>query len=216
MSPASCRAGQRFSSSRSAWMICLMEPDLVVHIEDGEIGREATSSAWRRKMRMPMEWNVPSQGMPSMAPPTIWPTRSFISRAALLVKVTARISFGRARRVQRMWRDARGQHPRLAGACPRQNENRPIQPLDGLALLGVKTFEVRSFRRKGVRFGDLRGDVQTTRCHGTDIARRRARQRKRRALFTAKARSPQGPRGMIFDTISEYDCRDSLNHFAGM
>ena len=53
---------------------------------------------------MPMEWKVPSQGMPSTAPPTIWPTRSFISRAALFVKVTARISFGRAR-------------PRPTGGC---------------------------------------------------------------------------------------------------
>ena len=35
--------------------------------------------------------------MPSTTPPTIMPTRSFISRAALLVKVTERISPGRAR-----------------------------------------------------------------------------------------------------------------------
>ena len=107
-------------------------------------------------------------------------------------------------------RDARGQHPRLAGACPRQNENRPIQPLDGLALFGVETFEVRGFRRKRFRFGDLRGDVQTTRRHGTDIARRRAGKGTRLALFTAKARSLQSPRRMIFDTISDYDCGDLL------
>ena len=38
------------------------------------------------------------EGMPS-----IWPRRSFISRAALLVKVTDRISCGRARPWLRMW-----------------------------------------------------------------------------------------------------------------
>ena len=50
-----------------------------------------------------MAWKVPSQGMPSTAPPTSAPMRSFISRAALLVKVTARICEPRARPVHRMW-----------------------------------------------------------------------------------------------------------------
>ena len=102
ISPASCRAGQRFSSSRSAWMSCLMSRIWSSVSRMVKLGERPTSSAWRRKMRMPMEWNVPSQGMPSTAPPTSWPTRSFISRAALFVKVTARISFGRARCVHRM------------------------------------------------------------------------------------------------------------------
>ena len=57
------------------------------------------SSAWRRNILAPMLWNVPSQGMPSIASPTIAPMRSRISRAALFVKVTARISDGQARRV---------------------------------------------------------------------------------------------------------------------
>ena len=47
-------------------------------------------------------------------------------------------------------RDARGQHPRFASARACQNEHRPVQPLDGLALLGVQTFEIRGFRRKGL------------------------------------------------------------------
>ena len=62
-----------------------------------------TSSAWRRRIFTPMEWKVPSHGMPSTASPTISPMRCFISRAALLVKVTARISDGRARPRVRMW-----------------------------------------------------------------------------------------------------------------
>ncbi len=62
-----------------------------------------TISAWRRRIFTPIEWKVPSQGMPSAeASPISLPMRSFISRAALLVKVTARIWEGRARPVARM------------------------------------------------------------------------------------------------------------------
>ena len=57
------------------------------------------TSAWRRSSFAPMLWKVPSHGIPSTADPTIAPTRSRISRAALLVKVTARISDGHAWRV---------------------------------------------------------------------------------------------------------------------
>ena len=62
-----------------------------------------TSSAWRRSTLVPIEWKVPSQGMPSAIEPTSAPTRSFISRAALLVKVTARMSNGRAFAVAIRW-----------------------------------------------------------------------------------------------------------------
>ena len=55
-----------------------------------------TSSACRRSSLTPIAWKVPIQGMPSTTWPKSLPTRSFISRAALLVKVTERISFGRA------------------------------------------------------------------------------------------------------------------------
>ena len=51
-----------------------------------------------------MEWKVPSQGMPSTLPsPISMAMRLFISRAALLVKVTARICEGKARPVASMW-----------------------------------------------------------------------------------------------------------------
>ena len=53
-------------------------------------------------MRTPIEWKVPSQS-PSTAPPINRSTRSRISRAALLVKVTAKIWLGQARRLNRMW-----------------------------------------------------------------------------------------------------------------
>ena len=58
-----------------------------------------TSSACRRSIFTEIEWKVPIQGIPSTVAPSSIPTRSFIARAALLVKVTARISFGRARPV---------------------------------------------------------------------------------------------------------------------
>ena len=54
-------------------------------------------------MRAPIEWKVPSHCMPSTTPPMRSPTRFFISRAALLVKVTARICQGLARPVASRW-----------------------------------------------------------------------------------------------------------------
>ena len=49
-------------------------------------------------MRAASAWKVPSH-QPSTGPPTIWATRCCISFAALLVKVTAMIWLGKARRV---------------------------------------------------------------------------------------------------------------------
>ena len=60
------------------------------------------TSAWRRSSFAPILWKVPSHGIPSTADPTIAPMRSRISRAALLVKVTARISDGHAWRVYKI------------------------------------------------------------------------------------------------------------------
>ena len=56
-----------------------------------KFGRNPTSSECMRSILTPIEWNVPSQGMPCVEPVNM-ATRSRISRAALLVKVTARIS----------------------------------------------------------------------------------------------------------------------------
>ena len=51
-------------------------------------------AAWRRSSFAEIECKVPSQGMPSATGPTRWATRSFISAAALFVKVIARIADG--------------------------------------------------------------------------------------------------------------------------
>jgi hypothetical protein len=84
----------------------------------------STSSAWRRNSFTQIAWKVPSHGIPSTASPNSAPTRPFISRAALLVKVTARISLGRACRCQQM-RDPGGQRAGLAGARARQHQTGP-------------------------------------------------------------------------------------------
>ena len=90
--------------------------------------------------------------MPSTAWPSIWPSRSFISRAALLVKVTERISPGRARPGREDMGDAAGQHARLAGAGAGQHQHRTIQRFHRLALLGIEAGEIlRGRSRPGAR-----------------------------------------------------------------
>ncbi len=68
--------------------------------------------------------------------------RSFISRAALLVKVTARISFGRARRVHRMCAMRVVSTRVLPVPAPASTSTGPSSVLDGLALFGVKTLQI--------------------------------------------------------------------------
>jgi hypothetical protein len=76
----------------------------------------------------------------------MWPSRSFISRAALLVKVTDRIS--QAEDVG----DARGQHACFAGAGAGQHQHRSIQGFHRLALLGIEPGEIlRGRGRAGAR-----------------------------------------------------------------
>ena len=99
-----------------------------------------------------MEWKVPSHGMPSTTWPTISPTRPFISRAALLVKVTARISLGRARPVAKDVGDAHGEHARLAGAGAGQHQHRAVERLDRQPLLGIEPGEIgRAAARRRAR-----------------------------------------------------------------
>ena len=90
--------------------------------------------------------------MPSAPGPISVAMRSFISRAALLVKVTARICDGQARPVRQNMGDARGQHPRLAGAGAGEHQNRPVERLDRLALFGIERGEpVGRAARGGLR-----------------------------------------------------------------
>ena len=56
-----------------------------------KFGLKPTSSACMRRILAPTEWNVPSHGI-ACSEPEKTATRWRISRAALLVNVTARIS----------------------------------------------------------------------------------------------------------------------------
>ena len=79
----------------------LEQAQLVVGIEDGEIRPQAHKLGMHAQNLAPTEWNVPSHGI-ACSEPEKTATRWRISRAALLVKVTARISWARARPVETM------------------------------------------------------------------------------------------------------------------
>ena len=79
--------------------------------------------------------------------------RARISRAALLVKVTARIWCGRGAAARQDMGDARGQDARLAGAGAREHQHRPVQRLDRRALLGVQPVEIGGRARRGAGAG---------------------------------------------------------------
>ena len=92
-------------------------------------------------MRAAIAWKVPSH-TPSAARPIIASSRSRISRAALLVKVTASNSDGKARPVAMDMREPGGQHAGLAGAGAGQHQHRPVDRLDGTTLRLVEAAEV--------------------------------------------------------------------------
>ncbi len=96
------RGGQRFSSIFSALMSCFIKRKLSSPSRIVKLDLRSAISACLRRIFTPMEWKVPSHGMPSTMPPIIAPMRFFISLVALLVKVTARISLGRALPVARI------------------------------------------------------------------------------------------------------------------
>ncbi len=104
-------------------------------------------------MRAATEWKVPSHGMPSSAPPDSLPTRSRISRAALLVKVTARIWLGHARRVAIRWARRAVSAAVLPVPAPARTSTGPSVVIDRLALGRIEALEVR---RVGGDRGGLR------------------------------------------------------------
>ena len=61
---ASARAGQRLSSRFSACRSCFMSRSWSSVSRMVKFGRRPTSSAWLRRILTPIEWKVPSQGMP--------------------------------------------------------------------------------------------------------------------------------------------------------
>ncbi len=89
--------------------------------------------------------------------------RSFISRAALLVNVTARIWMTLGPAHGHDVGNARREHPGFAGAGAGQNQNRAIQSLDGGALLRVEPLEIcrpHAGRPRPRRNGRCRGSAR--------------------------------------------------------
>ena len=69
------------------------------------------------------------------------PTRAFISPAALLVKVTAKMRCDRHPMLLDEVDDARREHPGLARAGAGEHEHGAVDVLHGLTLCGVQPFE---------------------------------------------------------------------------
>ena len=88
-------------------------------------------------MRTQAEWKVDTHIF-SATGPTRAATRSFISSAALLVKVMARISKGETPRSRDEVGDAVGEDPGLARPGAGHDEQRPVVVGDRLGLLRVE------------------------------------------------------------------------------
>ena len=95
MTAAARRAGQRFSSMPAAVSNCFSNRTWSSELRMVKLDFRPTASAWMRRMRAPTEWNVPIHRLSTGRFRTA-STRAFISRAALLVKVTAKTSWGLA------------------------------------------------------------------------------------------------------------------------
>ena len=120
-----------------------------------------TSSACRRRIFTPMEWKVPSHGMPSTTWPTISLTRGF-HLARRLVGEGDREDFARpgAPGGENVG-DAHGEHAGLAGAGAGQHQHRAVERLDGKPLLRVQAGEIGRRAAAGPRArGDAAGHGQ--------------------------------------------------------
>ena len=109
--------------------------------------------------------------------------RFFISRAALLVKVTARICEGKARPVARMWAMRVVSTRVLPVPAPASTRTGAFGRFDGQALLGVQALRDSRARVAAAAGGHgARGDAARLRAAGRarPVRRRRACRRKSR------------------------------------
>ena len=97
----------------------------------------------RRRMRTQKEWKVEMSGLASEEWPSRRSTRSAISLAALLVKVTARMESGRDALFADEPGDAAGDDAGFARAGSGQDEQGALGGLDGGALFGIQIVEER-------------------------------------------------------------------------
>ena len=97
-------------------------------------------------MRTQAEWKVETH-IDRTAPPTRAPTRPFISLAALLVKVMARIESGGTRRSRIEMGDPICEHPGLARAGPGDHQDRALGSRYRFSLRGVEVGKERGLGR---------------------------------------------------------------------
>ena len=125
----------------------LDQPDLVVDVEDGEVALQ------------PDQLGVAAQDLHADRVEGAEPRHALDHladhRADALLHLARRLvgegdgeDFGRPRAAEAEdVRDARGQHPGLAGAGAGQHQHRAVQRLDRLPLLGVEVGEIAMRRR---------------------------------------------------------------------
>ena len=106
----------------------------------------------RRKMRTQSEWKVAISGLASERPPTSCSTRSPISEAALLVKVTARMESGMHALLLDQPGDAAGDDAGFAGTGAGKDQHRALGGFDGLALLRIELIKKRQMQDSSRRY----------------------------------------------------------------
>ena len=145
-----------------------------------------------RRIRTHIEWNVDTH-MVRARGPTSRATRSFISPAALLVKVIARISYGDTSRSAMRYAIAVRQHAGLAGSGAGDDQQRAAAVLDRRALLRIQPVQQgRRIDREAVLGRDNAGAGGTARGRpgrGRTAHRRRVR-RDRSSQHRAYDRPP--------------------------
>ena len=146
ISPASTRAGQRFSSMPLGFEQLLEQPDLVVDVEDGEVALQPDQLgvAAQDFHADGVEGAEPRHALDRLADHR---ADAVLHLAGGLVGEGHGEDFGRPRPAGREdVGDAGGQHPRLAGAGAGQHQHRAVQGLDRLSLLGVQVVQIAAPR----------------------------------------------------------------------
>ncbi len=110
----------------------LHQAQLVVGVEDGEVGLEPDRLGMAAQDARGDRMEGAEPHAPRRRAPIIASSRSRISRAALLVKVTASDLAGKGAARREDMGEPRRQHPGLAGAGAGQHQHRPVDRRDGL------------------------------------------------------------------------------------
>ena len=146
------RAGHFLSSMFSAARSCLSRRSWSSASRMVKSRRRPTRSARSRRIRAAWDWKVPSHQPSTESRLSSAATRFFISLAALLVKVTARICPGLATRpVARIWASRVVSARVLPVPAPAREQHRSVQGLHGLELGFVELGEIGLAARGLVR-----------------------------------------------------------------